>query len=335
VTYTKKNYVGSVDIKLGGSTGTTLAQFRPAYTYDTSTNTMLIPFDKTIQFSGVSSLTFVTTETTPMMTLISYALIDLSERYTPFNIIIAAEVSTSSGVVLGSSTIGSFDIGDYFTYSPIDFGQGANSIKLTYSTVTSGATFEIRKGDHMTGEIIGTYSPAVTGSVSTYVTVEIPIKTSYGIDQLTFSGPTKDGIMNLKSFQLSPVTAGYICLDTTARTHTASVQAAASAQTGANLVSIRCSAQQNAVTSLPISTGTWIGGNDSDNEGTWVLPDGSAMTYFNWNTGEPNNAGDEDCIVIGSDGLWFDGPCNSVTGPAIFESTFAIAGLTCIEYVGE
>ena len=32
VTYTKENYTGSVDIKLGGSTGTTLAQFSPAGT---------------------------------------------------------------------------------------------------------------------------------------------------------------------------------------------------------------------------------------------------------------------------------------------------------------
>ena len=147
--------------------------------------------------------------------------------------------------------------------------------------------------------------------------------------------------MGLKSFQLSPVSAGYICLDTATRTHTVSVQAATSAQTGANLVSIRCSAQQDAVASLSSSTagGIWIGGTDAANEGTWVLPDGSAMTYFNWNTDEPNNAGgDEDCIAFdGSRGVWWDGPCNSgaTTGPAIFESTFAISGLTCIEYVGK
>ena len=145
--------------------------------------------------------------------------------------------------------------------------------------------------------------------------------------------------MNLKSFQLSPVSAGYICLDSTARTQPASVQAATSAQTGADLVSIRCGAQQNAVASLPITSGTWIGGTDAANEGTWVLPDGNAMTYFNWYTGEPNNAGgDEDCIVFdGSSGVWWDGPCNSgaTIGPAIFESTFAIAGLTCTEYVGK
>ena len=143
-------------------------------------------------------------------------------------------------------------------------------------------------------------------------------------------------LLNLESFQLSPVSAGYICLDSTARTQTDSVQAATSAQTGADLVSIRCGAQQNALASFPITSVTWIGGTDAANEGTWVLPDGNAMTYSNWDTGEPNNyGGNQDCIEFISNGMWWDGPCNSNTRPAIFESTFAIAGLTCNEYVGK
>ena len=240
---------------------------------------MLVPFDNTVQLSGVNSLTFTTSETTAAILLISYELIDLSERYTPFTTIPATEVSTCSGVISSGEVIGSFDNSDYFTYSPIDFGLGANSIKITYAKGTTGGSFEIRKGDHETGEIIGTYSPANTESWGTFATVEIPIKTSYGIDQLTFRGTYSDGgIMNLKSFQLSPVSAGYICLDPTTRTHTASVQAAASAQTGANLVSIRCSAQQNTLSSLTRSANVFIGGTDAANEGTWVLPDGNAMT---------------------------------------------------------
>ncbi|GFH47586.1 hypothetical protein CTEN210_04061 [Chaetoceros tenuissimus] len=339
------NSSGSVEVKLGDTSGTTLAQFTPVGTdtwVDVSNKTMLIPFDNTVQLSGVNSLTFTTSETTAAILLISYELIDLSERYTPYTTLSATEVSTSSGVFASGDIIGSFDNGDYFTYSPIDFGLGTNSIKITYAKETTGGSFEIRKGDYQTGEIIGTYSPARTDNWGTFITVEIPIKTSYGIDQLTFRGTYLNGgifqgIMNLKSFQLSPVSAGYICLDTTTRKHTASVQAAAAAQTGANLVSIRCSAQQNVVSLLPITTNTWIGGTDAANEGVWVLPDGNAMTFFNWNTGEPNNnAGNgvpENCLIINPDGRWNDGS-GSYSFGAIFESTFEISGLQCIPYVG-
>ena len=39
-----------------------------------------------------------------------------------------------------------------------------------------------------------------------------------------------------------------------------------------------------------------IGGRDDVKEGKWVyLRSGKPVNYFNWNKGEPNNAGDEDC----------------------------------------
>ncbi|GFH47752.1 hypothetical protein CTEN210_04227 [Chaetoceros tenuissimus] len=333
ITYTngEQNDTGSIEIKLGDASGATLAQFSPPGTLswvDVS-NTMLIPFDNTVQLSGMNSLTFITTETTATMHLISYELIDLSERFTPFTTINATEVSDQNGIGASNGDSGFIDNGDYFMYSPIDFG-------ITFAKDTTGGRLEIRKGG-VDGEIIGNYLPVSTGGWEVYQTVDIPIKTTFGINELTFiARDLTYGLMGLKSFQLSPITAGYICLDTTARTNIASVQAAASAQAGSSLVFIRCSAQQNAVASMPVTTGTWIGGTDAANEGTWVFPDRSAMTYFNWNTGEPNNAGgNEDCIVMATSGKWVDGPCNSAatTGPAIFESTSAITGLTCNEYV--
>ena len=38
----------------------------------------------------------------------------------------------------------------------------------------------------------------------------------------------------------------------------------------------------------------WIGINDIDNEGTFIWADGTEVTYTGWNSGEPNNIGNED-----------------------------------------
>lgn len=57
---------------------------------------------------------------------------------------------------------------------------------------------------------------------------------------------------------------------------------------------------------------TWIGGFDAVKEGLWMWSDGSRFDYTNWNTGEPNNAGEgEDCLQMNaaSEKLWFDVPC--------------------------
>uniref|UniRef100_A0A8C7J8J8 C-type lectin domain-containing protein n=1 Tax=Oncorhynchus kisutch TaxID=8019 RepID=A0A8C7J8J8_ONCKI len=57
---------------------------------------------------------------------------------------------------------------------------------------------------------------------------------------------------------------------------------------------------------------TWLGGFDAIKEGTWMWSDGSRFDYTNWDTDEPNNAGEgEDCLHMNaaSAKLWFDVPC--------------------------
>jgi len=61
--------------------------------------------------------------------------------------------------------------------------------------------------------------------------------------------------------------------------------------------------------------GTWIGGNDIDEEGNWKWTDGSPFEFTFWTSGEPNNAGpdkDEDCLMYGYRGKWNDGRCTRV-----------------------
>ena len=52
--------------------------------------------------------------------------------------------------------------------------------------------------------------------------------------------------------------------------------------------------------------------SDESREGGFIWADGAPVNYINWNDGEPNNAGDEDCVVMWGDngGVWNDVPCN-------------------------
>ena len=60
----------------------------------------------------------------------------------------------------------------------------------------------------------------------------------------------------------------------------------------------------------------WIGLNDMSREGGFIWSDGSAVAYVNWDDGEPNNSGEEDCglILAGKGGVWNDAKCLAVGG---------------------
>lgn len=58
----------------------------------------------------------------------------------------------------------------------------------------------------------------------------------------------------------------------------------------------------------------WIGLNDLSVEGTWEWIDGSAVTYTEWDSGEPSNSGGgEDCVhFIANQGTeWNDLGCST------------------------
>lgn len=55
----------------------------------------------------------------------------------------------------------------------------------------------------------------------------------------------------------------------------------------------------------------WIGLDDIAVEDRFVWADGIARPWTNWNDGEPNNAGEEDCTELRADsGRWNDLPCD-------------------------
>jgi hypothetical protein len=94
------------------------------------------------------------------------------------------------------------------------------------------------------------------------------------------------------------------------------------------LVTITSAGEQNFVNTKLNGSTAWMGASDVAVEGTWRWvtgpENGQSLSYTNWNSGEPNNMGDEDYgqFLAGSTGLWND-----------LSSTATVAGYV-VEYGG-
>lgn len=66
------------------------------------------------------------------------------------------------------------------------------------------------------------------------------------------------------------------------------------------------------------SMNIWIGLTKCE-KGAWCFPDGKPSSYYNWETGEPNNAGGKEyCVVMLKNGRWYDQACH-IKRPSICE----------------
>ncbi|XP_005413214.1 PREDICTED: CD209 antigen-like protein E isoform X1 [Chinchilla lanigera] len=85
-------------------------------------------------------------------------------------------------------------------------------------------------------------------------------------------------------------------------------------EAGAQLVIVESAEEQSFLQQTSKSKGvTWMGLSDLNKEGTWHWVDGSPLSSSlgnYWNTGEPNNIGEEDCAEFKNDG-WNDGRCEN------------------------
>jgi len=90
-------------------------------------------------------------------------------------------------------------------------------------------------------------------------------------------------------------------------------QAALDAESrGGHLATITSATENNEVKA--VATGSeWVGGSDIEVEGTWKWVTGEEWTYSNWNSGEPNNSGNEDGLEFyANTGKWNDIPTTSL-----------------------
>ncbi|XP_076874405.1 uncharacterized protein LOC143524785 isoform X2 [Brachyhypopomus gauderio] len=80
---------------------------------------------------------------------------------------------------------------------------------------------------------------------------------------------------------------------------------------GADLIIINSKEKQDFVAQTLANKRAWIGLTDQQTENDWKWVDGSALTTVFWASGEPNNAGEEDCVEVSErDGKWNDLPCS-------------------------
>ena len=80
---------------------------------------------------------------------------------------------------------------------------------------------------------------------------------------------------------------------------------------GGNLASITSAAETTLLAPLGVGA-PWIGASDAVTENTFTWSNGEPFAYTSWGAGEPNNQGDEDCVQVGTNGLWNDNPCTSL-----------------------
>ncbi len=71
------------------------------------------------------------------------------------------------------------------------------------------------------------------------------------------------------------------------------------------------SAGENQFVDSVCAANCWLGAADVVSEWLWIWITQEPWGYTNWSAGEPNNAGNEDCLMMWSNGLWNDGGCSS------------------------
>jgi len=103
---------------------------------------------------------------------------------------------------------------------------------------------------------------------------------------------------------------------------------------GAHVVTIGSGLENFFVSSLvtPVDH-VWLGFTDSENEDDWLWEDGSEVYYTNWASGEPNDAGGEDCAeMYVSSADWNDISCTD-TNYVVCEYSGAEASVTYTDAV--
>ena len=111
------------------------------------------------------------------------------------------------GLQVSGTIVSNWDTNDYATYASVNFGEAGTTkgIKINYAKGNDGGKIEIRLGGTTSGTTIAEFSPAHTGGWGAYSTAYIGLPDSgvSGLQDLTFVGKGRNGVLNLAYFELS------------------------------------------------------------------------------------------------------------------------------------
>lgn len=81
---------------------------------------------------------------------------------------------------------------------------------------------------------------------------------------------------------------------------------------GGYLATITSAEENSLIATLVGNKFVWLGGHDWGVEGSWKWTTREPWSYNVWDTGEPSNSGNEDCLVfLGDRDRWNDSNCGS------------------------
>jgi hypothetical protein len=117
------------------------------------------------------------------------------------------EYSYQKGTKSSGTTVTDYDPNDYMVYSSVNFGPSGTTkgLLINFAKNNYGGKVEIRLGSGTNGKIIAEMNPAHSGGWGKFMTAHVGLidDTVTGLQDITFVGKDKNGVMNLAWFELS------------------------------------------------------------------------------------------------------------------------------------
>lgn len=213
------------------------------------------------------------------------------------NVCVGGAVTLSATTILGSNP---------YTYSWSPGGPGATITVNPTTTTTYTVTSTDRYGCTATETVTITVDPCQPPLSTCDINLINQTFTNAGCIPLNVTGPCVNGC---SMYFFNPQSLTGSAAQNFARNY------------GSNLISVTDATENACITAAIQQYGgvIWIGFNDEQVEGTFEWYDQSQITYTNWAGGEPNQAGNEDCVQIYPNGQWNDLECGSNNSQSIIE----------------
>jgi gliding motility-associated-like protein len=181
--------------------------------------------------------------------------------------------------------------------------QGLTGGTGSYTYLWSGGTAPLNQAS-VTGLSAGTYDVTVTDINGCTAVFSETITEPTVLSATIYTPPTIAGFTYIGEYGDQ-----FIYYNTTAATWS---QARTNALVAGGDLLVISNATDQAYFGSVLPSNSWIGLTDEVTEGTFVWVDGTVATFFNWNSGEPNNLGNEDYVQFtGGTHVWNDLPASS------------------------